>query len=234
MWGFMQIVTSILISFLIPAIASTQGTNEKAPPKRGRNTPLIKNQPVSDPQGLYQKAMDLLAKKDETASQTEAIPLLTQAAERGHIASQLQLGNCYRDGFGTTKNCDESLKWYLKAAEGGDAVAQRNLAGEAGKCPGIQDARERSKWLKRSAEQGNEEACLVLAAAYKAGSGVPISIPDAYIWYSITAALSGQYKDLATFMRDQTAKELTQTTREHAQEQSQKHFEEILVRIGKK
>ena len=37
------------------------------------------------------------------------------------------LGICYENGYGVTQNMGKAVKWYRKAAEQGDAYAQRRL-----------------------------------------------------------------------------------------------------------
>ena len=66
-----------------------------------------------------------------TASKGAAVPgkfLEYEAkAEQGDAEAQFNLGFCYDDGRGVTKNTKEAVKWYRKAAEQDYAPAQFNL-----------------------------------------------------------------------------------------------------------
>ena len=53
----------------------------------------------------------------------------------------------------------EALKWYRKAADQGNAAAQRNLAVMFGEGLGVpQDYAEALKWFRRAAEQNDAAA----------------------------------------------------------------------------
>jgi TPR repeat protein len=68
----------------------------------------------------------------------KALALFRKAAEQGHAAAQLDLGDCYFGGQGTSwdhcigkgrgQDFDLAAVWYQKAAELGVAGAQFNLA----------------------------------------------------------------------------------------------------------
>jgi|GEM_PF-427138 len=45
-------------------------------------------------------------------------------ANKGNAKAQFEVGKCYQYGYGVQKNIDEAKKWYLKAAEQGNAEAQ--------------------------------------------------------------------------------------------------------------
>lgn len=47
-----------------------------------------------------------------------------QAAMQGHITTQVDLAEMYRLGKGGKKDLEQAAKWYIKAAEQGDAYAQ--------------------------------------------------------------------------------------------------------------
>ena len=49
------------------------------------------------------------------------------AAERGDKEAQYNLGVCYNNGYGVTKDFTQAVYWFRKAAEQGDATAQYNL-----------------------------------------------------------------------------------------------------------
>ena len=63
-----------------------------------------------------------------TAGTCEGIPTATrEAAERGVASTQWLMGYYYAYGEGVPQDYKEAVKWYRKAAEQGDAIAQRSL-----------------------------------------------------------------------------------------------------------
>ena len=86
--------------------------------------------------------------------------------------------NCHVKDFG------EAVKWYRKAAEQGDAQAQRNL----GLCyyygEGVaKDFGEAVKWLRRGAGQGDAQAQRLLGVCYEYGNGIEKNLAEAACWY---------------------------------------------------
>ena len=96
----------------------------------------------------YQKAealyKDIIASKDDTyydgaifglaflySAKTNdhyrAFPLWQEAAQRGSDTAQYNLGLCYHNGWGTTKDDDQALYWWRKAAAQGHHDAQHNI-----------------------------------------------------------------------------------------------------------
>jgi TPR repeat protein len=49
-------------------------------------------------------------------------------AEKGNTRAQYYLGEMHEQGLGTRQDVDEAFKWYVKAAEQGDPLAQRKIA----------------------------------------------------------------------------------------------------------
>ena len=73
------------------------------------------------------------------------------------------LGRCYENGLGIAQSDELALKWYVKAADAGEAAAQERV-GKA--CLlglfGAVDVVNARKWFELAAEQGNEAAQLQL------------------------------------------------------------------------
>ena len=113
------------------------------------------NEAISDfNQGLAsQKAMDY----------DDAVRHYRKAAEQGVADAQLNLGACYYNGEGVTKDLVEAVKWYRKAAEQGDAKAQFNLGVCYANGQGVaEDKAEAVKWYRKAAEQGDADAIHLL------------------------------------------------------------------------
>ena len=60
-------------------------------------------------------------------SDSEAVRWFLKSAEQGNIDSQYQLGFCYFNGLGVSKDLNESFFWYSLASENGDAAAKEEL-----------------------------------------------------------------------------------------------------------
>ena len=104
-----------------------------------------------DPYVAYQR----LTKEGK---ESEAMERLREAAEDGNAEAQCNLGLCYANGEGVSKDMAEAVKWYRKAAEQGNAMAQCKLGEcyEDGEGVG-KDATEAVKWFRLAAEQGNAD-----------------------------------------------------------------------------
>jgi len=100
----------------------------------------------------------------------------------------------YGYGFrgGVSQDEKEALKWFLKAAEQGNADAQRNIGFwyHLGRGGVPQDEKEALKWYLKSAEQGNAKAQCSLGGMFADGKGVPKDYGEAVKWY-LKAAENG-------------------------------------------
>ena len=62
-------------------------------------------------------------------------------------------------GYGVTKDYEEAVKWYRKAAEQGNAIAQYNLGQNYRLGRGVSvDLTQAKYWYEKAAEQGDEDA----------------------------------------------------------------------------
>ena len=128
------------------------------------------------------ESVDWFAHVDETAPDApgseESSP--EAAGENRDSDAQYNL-RCYY-GLGVEQNYEEAAKWYLKAAEQGNAEAQNNL----GKCYGNglgveQNYEEAAKWFRKAAEQGNTDAQTNLGHIYE--ESVEPDYEGAVKWY---------------------------------------------------
>jgi TPR repeat protein len=75
----------------------------------------------------------------------------------------MNLGALYFEGRVVPKDDVEAVKWFRKAAEQGNAIAQCDLGLCYFKGDGVpRDRVEALKWLRKSAEQGNARAKKIL------------------------------------------------------------------------
>ena len=63
----------------------------------------------------------------KTNDNYKAFPLWKEAAERGNVNAQYNLGLCYHNGWGTTRNDDQAIHWWRMAAAQGHSDAQHNI-----------------------------------------------------------------------------------------------------------
>lgn len=118
----------------------------------------------------------------------KAFPLISNAANSGHVMAQFLLGIMYLTGEGTPKDENKGFLWFSKAAEQGLKEAQFNLGVmyEEGQ-GGPQDYAKAAEWFSKAAEQGYAPAQSNLGTMYGQGIGVPQDHAKAAEWYSKAA-----------------------------------------------
>ncbi len=112
-----------------------------------------------------------------------------QAAEKGYVTAQSQLGKNYLLGhLGIKKDESKALFWYLKAAEQGDETSHNHLAYMYLNGCGVEVDNEKAAfWIKEAAELGNAESQRNLGVMYKDGQGLKQSDKKAIFWYQKAA-----------------------------------------------
>lgn len=129
---------------------------------------------------------------------------LRESAEAGNVFAQRALGDHYSTGgFMYCSGClprdpAKAEKWWLKAAEQGDARAQTHLGFLYRGGYGVpEDGAEAEKWFRRAAEQGVVRAQFRLGDMYGRGQGVPVDAAEAARWLRRAAeqdSAAGKYK----------------------------------------
>ena len=105
-----------------------------------------------------------------------------KSVEQGDAASMLKMAQNYEKGTGAySKNMQQALEWYEKAAEAGNVEAQEYIAEVlyAGKNGFRKDVNKALKWNDVCAKRGNETAIYRLAELHK-GLGLN---EQAIVWY---------------------------------------------------
>ena len=93
----------------------------------------------------------------------QTIDELKTRAANGDAAAQHDLGLCYYNGEGVTKDYAEAVRWWRKAAEQGVAAAQNNLGVCYDNGEGVtKDDAEAVRWYRKAAEQGDAKAKIKL------------------------------------------------------------------------
>lgn len=95
------------------------------------------------------------------------------------------LADDYYDGYnGKSQNYAEAAKWYQKAAEQGDQVAQFNLGIMYSQGQGVAtDVNQATAWYRKSAESGYSRAQYNLGSAYYANK----NFAEALKWFRMAA-----------------------------------------------
>ena len=102
---------------------------------------------------------------------------------------QYILGDMYFQGQGGKKDYDRARKYFVKAAEGGNANAQNNLGYIYTMGIGTDtDFHEAKKWLRMAAAQSHPQAMVGLGSLYRNGWGVLKDHKEAFKLYRRAAA----------------------------------------------
>ena len=94
------------------------------------------------------------------------------------------LGRCTRRESASPRDPAAAKRWYLKAAEAGNARAAHNLAvmsAEPGE--GAPNYAEAVKWFRRAAELGVRDSQYNLAILYARGLGVEKDLGQSWFWF---------------------------------------------------
>eukprot|EP00913_Durusdinium_trenchii_P019432 g18270.t1 len=122
-----------------------------------------------------------------------AFQLIFDAAQQDHAASehvpaQLKLGEMLLKGEGVKRNETLAARYFMLAAKEGSVQAQEVVGQLLRTGTGL--ARDEDRRSESAADQGNEEACLTLAAMCRKGEGSPRDPAAALRWFE-KAAKSG-------------------------------------------
>lgn len=129
----------------------------------------------------------MLLRKDAAANETEAIALLSDAADRGFLPSQIELGETYFDGKWTIKpDPDKAFHFMQLAAARGNASAANYLGVMYNTGSGVTlDKAQAAQWFEKAARQGEPKALVNLGRSYASGSGVEKNLGTAYALFKL-------------------------------------------------
>ena len=112
----------------------------------------------------------------------QAIHWLTEAANNGDSDSALYLGKIYR-----TKDREEAMKWYAKAAKLDKSKGAYTYAFFLYKYGKKEEWDQSFKWMKCAAEHKNVSAMFMLGLFYKCEVGTPVDHAKAFYWLKMAA-----------------------------------------------
>jgi S1-C subfamily serine protease len=130
----------------------------------------------------------VLGETVDSGQQSETDPNFQEIrakAEKGDVLAQSRLGQLYYLGSrGIAKNLVESVKWYRKAAEQGNAHGQCCLGYCYSQGEGvIKDLVVAVRWYRQAAEQGDVAAQNSLGCCYYQGEGVIKDLVESVKWF---------------------------------------------------
>jgi TPR repeat protein len=134
-----------------------------------------------DAASQYARALQLL----NEYKYADALPLLTNAAEQGHVEAQIMLGNLlYSGAYRVAPSLEEAAKWYAEASQKNSSEAKNNLAIMYKQGLGVpKDIRQAFNLFNSAAEQGHAGACYNLGVLFELGEGTAQNKNTAEKWY---------------------------------------------------
>jgi localization factor PodJL len=105
------------------------------------------------------------------------------------VPAIFRLGTFYEKGMAVKKDIDIARRYYLMAAERGNAKAMHNLAvldaDGGGKGANYKGA---SQWFRKAADRGVADSQYNLGILYARGIGVDQNLAESFKWFSLAAA----------------------------------------------
>ena len=114
---------------------------------------------------------------------------MTARRKAGVVPAIFRLGTFYEKGLSVKKDIDIARRYYLQAAERGNAKAMHNLAvldaDGGGKGANYKSA---AQWFRKAADRGVADSQFNLGILYARGIGVEQNLAESFKWFSLAAA----------------------------------------------
>ena len=141
---------------------------------------------------IYGAAIVSISQKD--VIEPEDVAFLLASAEEGNAMAITFLIDCYKNGWGTEQDYQQSFEWYMKAAEAGNSLGMFHAAVCYEKGEGVeQDLSKAFEYYKKSAEAGYDLGMYNLAMCYLMGSGTEPDQSKAFEWTQKLADTGNTY-----------------------------------------
>jgi localization factor PodJL len=105
------------------------------------------------------------------------------------VPAIFRLGTLYEKGLSVQKDIDIARRYYIQAAERGNAKAMHNLAvldaDGGGKGANYNSA---AQWFRKAADRGVADSQYNLGILYARGIGVEQNLAESFKWFSLAAA----------------------------------------------
>jgi TPR repeat protein len=147
---------------------------------------------------------------------------LLARANAGDAASQIEVGDSYKDGKVVEKNYTQAAAWYSKAADKGRTDAMIRLAGlyRDGAIGFPRDMDQAVAWYRKAAELWDVDAQATLGVLYSMGQGVPHSDADAYYWFYLAAKVKGPKQEKYAASRQMMGARITVDEQQDAEQRA--------------
>ena len=130
--------------------------------------------------GVLQKTPWPALSTEQQAKMDQAIAMLREGADQGHMGAQMCCGDLYLFGRGVEKNARLSFVYTEKAAHQGHAQSQKNTAVNYREGRGCKQSYKRAfQWYEQAAQNGDQMARTDLGALYAEGRGVQRNLKKA-------------------------------------------------------
>jgi len=125
-------------------------------------------------------------------------------ADQGETGYQTTIGVLHlSDDYGISKDFKTAYEYLLRGSQGGDPVAQYNLAQLYRNGDGTnQSDTDAFNWMQKAASNGLVKAQRMLGAMYFNGTGTNQDYVYAYMWLNIAIKNGGDYKNLLKIASD--------------------------------
>ncbi len=150
------------------------------------------------------------------ASITEGVSValenVTPSAEGGIGTFEALIGDAYYYGHGVSRDYAEATRWYRRAAQHSNAMAESTLGDIYYYGRGVpQDYVAAGQWWRLAADHGVAVAQLNLGVMYANGDGVPQDYVKSHLYSNLAAAHlpPGQDRDIAVKNREIVSKLMT-------------------------
>jgi TPR repeat protein len=141
------------------------------------------------PAADYNLAVMHLRRELPGANDSEAMRLMTKAAEAGFLTAMEGLAEIYEQGgAGRRRDLPQAVIWYRRAAEAGsvDAQVAVGTAHYLGR-GAVKDPAAAARWYRLAAQGGDAGAMYLYASMVEQGDGVERDLAEARYWYSAAA-----------------------------------------------
>lgn len=154
----------------------------------------------------------------------EAERLYRAAALNGYAFGQVLLGGILSNGV-RPHDFQEAFRWFLLAAEQGDAAGQEAIGDAYRYGRGVpKNSSEAVRWYRMAAKQGLASAQWKVGGAYRLGAGVKRDYGLAYMWFTLASSHSHSIDpvifNFAPADRAEVAQLMTPAEKAHAQQLS--------------
>ena len=148
--------------------------------------------------------------------------VLLAQANAGDAASQIQVGDSYREGKVVEKDYTQAAAWYGKAADQGRTDAMIRVAGlyRDGAEGFPRDMDQAVAWYRKAAELWDVDAQATLGVLYSMGQGVAQSDADAYYWFYLAAKVKGPKQEKYTASRQMIGAKITVDEQQDAEKRA--------------